>query len=41
MSGSLTVKAKLIVDEVATANVVSPMVIPKNPQEPEKQKEKN
>ena len=39
-SRSITVKAKLIVAQVAAANVVPPMLTPKNPQESEKQKDK-
>ena len=39
-SRNLTVKAKVIVAHMATANVVPPMLTPKNSQELEKQKEK-
>ena len=39
-SRSQTAKVKSIVDQVAIANVVPPMLIPKNPQELEKQKDK-
>ena len=37
---NITMKAKLIVAQVATANVVPPMLRPKNPQESENQKDK-
>ena len=39
-SRSITVKAESIVAQVAAANVVPPMLIPKNPRESEKQKDK-
>ena len=39
-SRSITVKAKLIVAQVAAVNVVPPMLTPKNPQESEKQMDK-
>ena len=39
-SRTLTVKVKLIVAQVTTANVVPPILTPKNPQETEKKKDK-
>ena len=39
-SRNITVKAKSIIAQVAAANVLPPLLTPKNPQEPEKQKDK-